>query len=161
MSSQTPNRTLSARETVLPLGIMVIALMLPLQVSAQQEPPRWFIEAGLVGGYDAACPGRYAGVNGRATSRLSVFAVIENYRCEVVVGSANRAGLSILVGRPNWFVRPSLRTGLEIDGGELTQTAGASLTIGRRIGARINVIIGNVTSDNPLGIIQLGGFLGF
>ena len=47
-----------------------------------------------------------------------------------------RLGTSVSLGCASWLVRPALRAGMEHDGHEVSPTVGASLTFGRRYGAR-------------------------
>ena len=86
--------------------------------------------------------------------------MVESYRCVDLAGSANRVGASVLLGRSRWFVRPALRAGIEYDAGDVSPTAGASLTFGRRYGARFIVHVGNV-SGGTLVLFQMGGYISF
>ena len=119
--------------------------MLPSQVQAQEAPDhqetpdRFVLEAGIVGGNSVACPGRYVGINGRVVGPVSLYGMVETYRCADRAGSANRIGASVLLGRSSWLVRPALRAGIEYDGGDdVWPTAGASLTFGRRYGGTLH-----------------------
>ena len=145
--------------------LLVLCLLLsPLQVAAQEAedaPGRILLEAGIVGGKSPACPGHYVGLEGRVAGPVSLYAMVENYRCIDLAGSANRLGASVLLGRERWFVRPSLRTGIEYDAGEVSPTVAASLTFGRRYGARFSVHRGDETAAGVLVLFQLGGYITF
>ena len=132
--------------------------MLPSMVHAQE---RFFLEAGLVGGTGAACPGQYVGINGRVAGAVSLYGMVENYRCVDFAGSANRLGAALRFGRLHWLIRPALRWGVEYDGGNLSQTAGVSLTFGRRYGARFTVHLGDFIGADALLLFQMGGYISF
>lgn len=119
------------------------------------------LEAGILGGISAACPGRYVGINGRFGGPVSLYGMVENYRCADLAGAANRVGMSVLLGRSRWLVRPALRAGIEYDGGDVSPTAGASLTLGRRYGARFMVQVGNGSGGTTLVFFQVGGYVSF
>jgi hypothetical protein len=142
------------------LLVLVCLAVLPSQVRAQEKPGRLMLEAGIVGGNSAACPGHYVGINGRVAGPVSLYGMVESYRCVDLAGSANRVGASVLLGRSRWFVRPALRAGIEYDAGDVSPTAGASLTFGRRYGARFIVHVGNV-SGGTLVLFQMGGYISF
>ena len=116
-------RTLARRTHVFWLLLACLAV-LPSQVQAQEAPDhqetpdRFVLEAGIVGGNSVACPGRYVGINGRVAGPVSLYGMVETYRCADRAGSANRIGASVLLGRSSWLVRPALRTGIEYDGGD-------------------------------------------
>ena len=86
--------------------------------------------------------------------------MVETYRCADFAGSANRIGTSVRLGHAHWFVRPALRVGIEYDGGDVSPTAGASLTFGRRYGARFILHLGEA-SEGTLTLFQMGGYLSF
>ena len=132
-----------------------------VQVHAQALPNRMILEAGLVGGNKIACPGQFVGVSGRVAGPLSLYGMVENFRCDDFVGAANRVGGSVLVGRTRWFVRPALRAGMEYDGGQVTRTMGASLTFGRRYGARLIVHVGDEVGGSTIVLFQMGGYIAF
>ena len=119
------------------------------------------LEAGIVGGNTIACPARYVGINGRVAGPVSLYGMVENYRCVDLAGTANRVGASVLLGRPGWFVRPALRMGIEYDGGEVSETIGASLAFGRRYGARFIVHFGDFSRDPAIVLFQMGGYISF
>ena len=59
-------------------------------------------------------------------------------------------------------VRPAARAGVEYDGGDISETVGFSLTLGRRYGARITVQRGLATGGGPaIVLMQLGGYFSF
>ena len=93
--------------------LLVCLAALPSQVQAQETPGRMMLEAGIVGGNSAACPGHYVGISGRVAGPVSLYGMVETYRCADLAGSANRVGTSVLLGRSRWFVRPALRAGIE------------------------------------------------
>ncbi|MDE2794995.1 MAG: hypothetical protein OXL34_09275 [Gemmatimonadota bacterium] len=148
---------------------LVCLAMLPSQAQAQEAPDRqeatgrFMLEAGLVG--DNRCPGRYVGISGRVGGRVSLYGMVETYRCadntgDVInhrlAGSHNQIGASVLLGRSSWLVRPALRAGIQYDGGgDVDPTAGASLTFGRRWGARF--ILHLAESER----FQMGGYASF
>ena len=118
------------------------------------------LEAGLVGGSRGACPGRYVGIEGRVAGPVSLYGMVETYRCTDFAGSANRVGTSVRLGHDRWFVRPALRAGIEYDGGDASPTGGASLTFGRRYGARFILHVGEA-SEGILTLFQMGGYFSF
>ena len=140
---------------------------LPLQVQAQDTdeaqgvPSRFVVEAGIVGGNSVACPGHYVGISGRVAGSVSLYGMVENYRCADLAGSANRIGASVRLGRSGWLVRPALRAGIEYDGGNVSPTAGASLTFGRRYGARFILHVGDGSGDTNIVLFQMGGYISF
>ena len=92
---------------------IVCVVLLPLGLHAEQNADRLMLEAGAVGGNSAACPGHYVGINGRVAGPVSVYGMVENYRCTDFARLTNRAGMWILLGRYNCAVR----LGIEYDGG--------------------------------------------
>lgn len=144
--------------------LLLCLLLLPSLVTAQEAkdtPRRMLLEAGIVGGKSPACPGHYVGLEGRVAGPVSLYGMVENYRCIDLAGSANRLGASVLLGRESWFVRPSLRTGIEYDGGDVSPTVAANLTFGHRYGARFSVHRGDETAAGVLVLFQLGGYITF
>ncbi len=143
------------------LLLACLAVALPSQAQAQEAPDRFLLEAGIVGGNSIACPGRYVGISGRLAGPVSLYGMVENYRCADIAGSANRIGGSVLLGRSSWLVRPALRAGIEYDGGNVSPTAGASLTFGRRYGARLILHVGDGSDDTNIVLFQMGGYISF
>lgn len=143
------------------LLLICLAAILPWQLEGQELPGRFLLEGGISGGNSVACPGHYVGLNGRIAGPVSLYGMVENYRCADLTGSANRTGASVLLGRYEWLVRPEVRAGMEYDGGTVSPTAGASLTVGRRYGARFILHVGNVAGGTNIVIFQLGGFFSF
>ena len=143
------------------LLLACLAVALPSQAQAQEAPDRFLLEAGIVGGNSIACPGRYVGISGRIAGPVSLYGMVENYRCTDIAGSANRIGASALFGRSGWVVRPALRAGIEYDGGDVSPTAGASLTFGRRYGARFILHVGDGSDDTNIVLFQMGGYVSF
>ena len=139
---------------------IVSVLFVPSQLLAQESPDRFMLEAGLVGGSGDACPGHYIRVTGQVVGPLSLYGMVENYRCQSLTGTANRIGVSVLAARSNWLVRPELRTGIEYDGGDVSQNLGIGLVLGQRYGARTTVHFGNVFGE-ILVLFQMGGYLRF
>ena len=140
--------------------LLLYVALLPAQVEAQEGPAQMMLEAGLVGGNSGACPARYVGITGRVARPVAVYGMVETYRCADFAGSANRIGTSVRLGRGRWFVRPAVRAGIEYDGGDVSPTAGASLTFGRRYGARLILHLGEASSGT-LVLFQMGGYLSF
>ena len=136
-------------------------LALPAGAAAQPAPERFLLEAGLVGGNAPACPGHYVGVEGRVAGPASVYAMVENYRCLELAGSASRIGASVRLGPARWLMRPAVRGALEYDGGDTSQTVGASLTVGRRYGARLFIDRGALAGGGSIVLIHLGGYVRF
>lgn len=135
---------------------------LPAAASAQAGPERMLLEAGLVAGNSVACPGQYVGIEGRAAGPISAYGMVETYRCVDLAGAASRLGLSLRLGPEAWPVRPAARAGIEYDGGDISRTAGFSLTLGHRYGARIMVQRGLSTGGGPaIVLLQLGGYFSF
>ncbi len=143
------------------LLLACLAVALPSQAHAQEAPDRFLLEAGIVGGNSIACPGHYVGISGRLAGPVSLYGMVENYRCADIAGSANRIGASVLIGRSGWLVRPALRAGIEYDGGDVSPTAGASLTFGRRYGARVILHVGDGSDDTNIVLFQMGGYISF
>ncbi len=141
--------------------VLVFLVALPSQLQAQDAPGRMMLEAGIVGGNSVACPARYVGINGRVAGPVSLYGMVENYRCVDLAGTANRVGASVLLGRSGWFVRPALRLGIEYDNGEVSETIGASLAFGRRYGARFIVHFGDFSRDPAIVLFQMGGYISF
>ena len=133
----------------------------PSQSLAQDARGRMMLEAGLVGGNSVACPGRYVGIEGRVVGPASVYGMVENYRCVDLEGASSRLGASVLLGSANWLVRPALRGGLEYDDGDVSRTVGASVTFGRRYGARFIVERWVVPEGAALVLLQMGGYVSF
>ena len=77
------------------------------------------------------------------------------------VGSDNRIGASVQLGRSSWLVRPALRAGIQYDSWDYVgPTAGAVLTFGRRYGARFILHIeecGSTACER----FQMGGYVSF
>ncbi len=140
--------------------LTICFLLAPAQLLAQESPGQFTFEAGLVGGGGDACPGQYIRVSGEVVGPVSLYGMVENYRCQDLTGSANRIGASVRLGSSDWTVRPELRSGLEYDGGDVSPTFGAGLLFGGRYGARLSVHFGNV-SDDLLTLFQLGGYIRF
>ncbi len=128
---------------------------------ASEQPELFMLEAGLVGGNSLACPGRYMALNGRLGGPVSLYGMVEEYRCIDFAGSALRFGASIRLGPASWLVRPGVHGGLEYDGGDLSRTYGASLTTGRRYGGRVVLHRGQATENGTIVLVQLGGYLAF
>ena len=147
--------------------VVAFLALLPSQVQAQETdearemPSRFVLEAGLVGGNSVACPGHYVGLNGRVAGPVSLYGMVENYRCADLAGSANRIGASVRLGRSDWLVSPALRAGIEYDGGDVSPTAGASLTFGRRYGARFILHAGDGSGNTNIVLFQMGGYISF
>ena len=119
-----------------------------------------YSKPGLVGG-NSACSGRYVGINGRVAGPVSLYGMVETYRCTDRAGSANRIGAAVLLGRSSWIVRPALRAGIEHRGGDdVWPTAGVSLTLGRRYGARSIFHVGDESGGTGLRF-QMGGYVSF
>ena len=178
-------RTLPWRAHVFWLSLACLAV-LPWQVQAQQAPDRqeelgrFVLEAGLAGD-TRQCPGHYVGINGRVAGPVSLYGMVENYRCsertEEVgipgdaisatriyprrVASDIRFGAEVLLGRDSWLVRPALRAGILYGGGDYVgPTGGASLTFGRRYGARFILHVeecGSTACER----FQMGGYVSF
>ena len=76
--------TLPRRTHVFWLPVACLAV-LPWQVQAQEAPGRqeergrFMLEAGIVG--DSRCPGRYVGINGQVVGPVSLYGMVETYRC--------------------------------------------------------------------------------
>ena len=141
--------------------LLLWLLALPTLAEAQQAPRPLLLEGGISGGYSNACPGQYVCVEGRVVGPLSAYGMVEAYRCPDLAGTANRLGASLRLGRADWLVRPAVRGGLEYDGGEFSRNLGASLTFGRRYGARFIVNRGVVASGAVIVLLQLGGYVSF
>ena len=119
------------------------------------------LEAGIVGGNSAACPRQYVGITGRVAGPVSLYGMVETYRCIDLAGSASRLGSSLRLGRSHWTVRPALRAGIEYDGGDVSHTVGVSLTLGRRYGARILVERGVLQGGGSIVLVHMGGYISF
>ena len=177
-------RIVARRALVFWLSLACVAV-LPSQVQAQvapvrqEAPGRFMLEAGIAGD-TRGCPGHYVGINARLSGPVSLYGMVENYRCgertEVIdlhggitgtaihprrVGTDNRIGASVRLGRSTWLVRPALRAGIE-HGSEdyVGPTAGASLTLGQRYGARFILHIQECGST-ACTRFQMGGYISF
>ncbi len=178
-------RTLPRRAHVFWLSLACLAV-LPWRVQAQQAPNRqeelgrFVLEAGLAGD-TRQCPGHYVGINVRVAGPVSLYGMVENYRCSerteafdpkgdaisgtIIypgrVASDIRFGAEVLLGRDSWLVRPALRAGILYGGGDYVgPTAGASLTFGRRYGARFILHVeecGSTACER----FQMGGYVSF
>lgn len=140
------------------LGCIVI---LSAQVQAHEEPETLMLEAGIVGGNSIACPGRYVGIEGQLAGRVSLWGLVETFRCIDVAGTSIRFGTSGLLGRPAWKIRPAVRAGLEYEDGGFKPVFGAGLTLGRRYGARFLVDRVKTDSGAILVLMQMGGYIRF
>ena len=156
--------TLQKRTHVLWLSAACLAV-LPWQVQAQQERARqeelgrFVLEAGIVGG-SSGCPRHYVGINGQVAGPVALYAMVEDSRCAGRAGPATRFGASVLVGRSSWLVRPALRAGVETSTNYVGVSGGASLTFGRRYGARFILQFdecGGTASER----FQMGGYVSF
>jgi len=128
---------------------------------AAERADRLIFEAGLVGGNSVACPGEYVGIEGKVAGPVSVYGMVETYRCADFAGSANRIGASVRLGPSDWLVRPALRAGVEYDGRDTSPTAGLSLTFGRRYGARFMAQHGEVSGGKDILLFQMGAYFSF
>ena len=177
-------RTMPRRTHVFWLSLACLAV-LPGQVQAQEAPNReeapnrFVLEAGIAGDR-RACRGYYVGINARVAGPVSLYGMVENYRCaertEAIdlgggitgtahhprrVGSDKRIGASVLLGRSSWLVRPALRAGIQYDSWDsVGPTAGAMLTFGRRYGARFILHIEECGSA-ACQRFQMGGYGSF
>ncbi len=153
--------------------------LLPAQAEAQEASGRFMLEAGIAGD-SRACPGYYVGIDAQVAGPVSLYGMVENYRCSERtedidlgggitgtvtyprrVGSDNRIGASVLLGRSSWLVRPALRAGIQYGSGNYVgPTAGASLTFGRRHGARFMLHVEECGST-ACARFQMGGYVSF
>lgn len=142
---------------------LLLACLLTTAVPAQaQEPGRMLLEAGIVGGNSIACAGHYVGVEGHIRYGVSAYGMVENYRCTEVPETSSRVGLSLMLARDEWPVRPALRSGLNYaDDGNVSSTVGASLTFGQRYGARFIVDRWTIPSGEALVLLQIGAYFTF
>ena len=146
------------------LSVACLAV-LPWQVQAQEAPDRqeelgrFVLEAGIVGG-NSGCPGHYVGINGQVAGPVSLYGMVENSRCADRAGSANRFGASVLVGRSSWLVRPELRAGIVTETNYVGVSGGASLTFGRRYGARF-ILHFDECGGSACERFQMGGYSSF
>ena len=122
---------------------------------------RFLFEAGLVGGNSPACPGHYVSVHGHLAGPVSLYAMQETYRCVDFAGSASRLGAAVRLGSSEQLIRPELRGGFEYDGGNVSETLGVGLTLGRKYGARISVDRGFGTGGPDIVLVHLGGYITF
>ncbi len=159
--------------------------VLPSQVQGQEGPDRhqaldrFLLEAGIAG-ESRGCRGHYVGIDARVVGPVSLYGMVENYRCDewthvidlsggitgTVIhhrrtGSHSRIGASVLLGRSSWLVRPALRAGIQYDGGDhFEPIGGAMLTFGRHYGARFILHIeecGSTVCER----FQIGGYASF
>ena len=159
-------RTLARSTHVFWLSLACLPV-LPPQVQAQEAPDgqeapgRFVLEAGIVGENSLGCPGHYVGINGRVAGPVSLYGMVETYRCADRAGSDNRIGASVLLGRSGWLVRPALRAGIVYGRGDYVgPTAGASLTFGRRYGARFILHV-EESGGGAHVRFQMGGYVSF
>ena len=72
------------------------------------------------------------------------------------------SALGVACGRDDgWFVRLALWLGIEYDGGKVSETAGASLTLGQKYGARFIVHFGEAERGSTPALFQMGGYVSF
>ena len=142
---------------------LLLACLLTTAVPAQaQEPDRMLLEAGIVGGNSIACPGHYVGVEGLIRYGVSAYGMVENYRCTEVPETSSRVGLSLMLARDEWPMRPALRSGLEYShAGDVSSTVGAGVTFGRRYGARFIVDRWTIPSGEAIVLLQIGAYFTF
>ena len=137
----------------------LLALLASVAPAQAQEPGRMLLEAGIVGGNSIACPGHYVGLEGLIGYRVSAYGMVESYRCTEVPETSSRVGLSLMLARDEWSVRRALRSGLEYsDAGDVSSTAGASLTFGQRYGARFIVDRWTIPSGEAVVLLQIGAY---
>ena len=142
--------------------VLACLLVLPAQAQAQEGPGRTMLEGGIVGGNSITCPGHYLGIEGRVAGPASVYGMVETYRCVEVPETSSRLGVSVRLGDSDWSVRPAVRSGLEYsDVGDVSHTVGASLTFGRRYGARFIMDRWAVPGGASLVLLQIGGYVSF
>ncbi len=165
----------------LPLACLAVS---PWQVHAQEAPDRqegpgrFVLEAGIAGDR-RACRGQYVGMSARVAGPVSLYGMVENHRCaersEAIdlgggitgtahhprrIGSDYRIGASVLLGRASWLVRPALRAGIEYQTNYVGVSGGASLTFGRRYGARLILHVEECGSS-ACERFQMGGYISF
>ena len=142
--------------------LMIACLLLAAPARAQETQGTLTLEAGLDSGNDIACPGHYVGIVGNVAGPVSAYVSVDNYRCSDFVGKSTRAGVSVRLGRAVWLVRPAARVGLSYGGDEVTETVGASFTLGRRYGGRV-ILDRQPLADGggALVLLQVGGYLSF
>ena len=142
---------------------LFLACLLAMPATAQaQEPGEMLLEAGLVGGNSVTCPGHYVGVEGHIRYGVAGWGMVENYRCDGPPQTSMRAGLSLTLSPAEWRIRPAVRSGLSYDDdGSTSTTLGASLTMGRKYGARFIVDRWTVPNGVGLTIVQVGAFFSF
>ena len=142
--------------------VLMCLLVLPSQVQAQEERGRMLLEGGIVGGNSIACPGRYLGIEGRVVGPASIYGLIETFQCVELPQTSSRLGGSVRLVPADWPVRPAFRVGLEYStDGEVSPTAGASLTLGQRYGARFIVERWRVPSGSALVLLHISGYISF
>lgn len=140
--------------------LLAVSLLM-LSVHATAQPDAHMLEAGIVGGNAAACPGQYVGITGRLAGPVSLYSMVETCRYVNLAGSVSRLGSSPRLGRSRRTVRPALRAGIEYDGGDVSHIVGASLTLGRRYGTRILVDRGVLQGGGSVVLVHMGGYLAF
>ena len=92
---------------------------------------------------------------------MSVYGMVETYRCVEVPETSSRLGASVRLGSADWLVRPALRSGFEYnDDGAVSHTIGGSLTFGRPYGARF-IVDRWLVSGEALVLLQVGGYVSF
>ena len=165
----------------LPLACLAVS---PWQIQAQEAPDRpdapdrFVLEVGIAGEH-RGCRGQYVGINARVVGPVSLYGMVENHRCggwsEAIdlgggitgtahhprwVGSDYRFGASVLLGRSSWLIRPALRGGIEYQTNYVGVSGGASLTFGRRYGARFILHVEECGSS-ACERFQMGGYVSF
>lgn len=141
---------------------LALALMLAAPAAAEAQQDRMLLEAGIVGGNSPTCPGHYMGIEGRVIGPAALYGMIETYRCTELPETSSRLGGSVRLVPVNWLVRPALQAGVEYsDVGQYSPTFGASLTFGRRYGARFVVDRWRVPGSVAIVLFQIGGYVAF
>lgn len=127
----------------------------PKPVEAGEVRGRMLLEAGL------ADDGRlHVGIDGRVAGPVSLYGTVMTGGNSVYASGLAGVGTSIRVGRARWFVRPAARLGIEYRSDSVLPTAGASLTFGRRYGARTILHLRD-PGDGTSVHFQMGGYISF
>lgn len=141
--------------------LILVCLLAAAAPAQAQEPGEMLLEAGLVGGNANTCPGTFVGVEGHIRYGVAAWGMVENYQCDGPPQTSSRVGLALRLAPDVWKIRPALRSGVNYDDGSVSSTLGASVTFGRKYGARFVVDRWALPGGAGVVLMQVGAFFSF